>query len=341
MRRLVAISGVLGSVLFAAPALLAQQPLPPPTYQPQYQQPQYQPQYQPQPAQCPPGQVLVYPPNQAPVCQYTQPQPQYPQNYQPQQYPQQQPQVQPQPEQPRPAPPPVVYSEPEEPTHAPKWALWTGVDMGVLGYGNNFFLNPNNGGEGETTGAIAGTGMGLTLEAGARLGKRYIPYVLWEHGFLKQGRRFEGSDARSSSDYYGVGFRYIALDPDVVGILTDISIGLRSVKVTQGDQTYKMSALELFHMSLGAEIRLSTLFALSPKVMIAGGAMSDVEGNVYYSVAGKKPDNLAGPPYCSGTSGGAICPTAPGQALSNQIRNQAAYVVIGIGVGAHFDVFGK
>ena len=53
--------------------------------------------------------------------------------------------------------------------------------------------------------------------------------------------------------------------------------------------------------------------------------MTDTQGNVTYSTQGST-DGITHPPYSSGT--------IPGYAQTN-------YFVVGIGCGAHFDIFGK
>ncbi len=334
------------SGLMVAPYAFAQAPLPP--------LPQSQPQPGPAPAPQPPPQGYPPPPPQGypppPQGQYPQQQPQqYPQ--QQQQYPQQQggyaqpqypppqygptpqyqqpPQYQQQPSAAVPPPPPRVdYTEPPEPTHAPKFSLWAGGRLGFLGFGGNFYTNSagpgGSGATGETTGNFVKNGLSTGLDVGARLGKRYVPYLFIEHGFMGQGHRFEGSDATSSTDLLGVGFRYTAGDVDSAGFLTDISIGMRSVTVKGGTETYKMQSLEFFRLGLGAEIRISTLFVISPMATISSGTMNDTSGSATYSAAGSG-DGEQHPTYQNG----------------KQIDNQRAYVIVGIHCGAHFDIFGK
>ncbi len=306
--------------MFVATRAYAQQPqpgapLPPlPPSQPQY--PQGQP---------PPPPPQGYPPPQG---AYGQPQQYSPPQYGPPPQYQQQPYYQPPPPPPPPGypppPPPVEYNEPPEPTHAPKFSLWVGGRLGVLGFGGAFYQNEFN--EGETTGNFVRNGLSLGVDVGARLGKRYLPYVFLEHGFMGQGHRFEGSDATSSSDLLGLGFRYTAGDVDSVGFLTDISVGMRTITVKGGGSTYKMSSLEIFRLGLGAEIRISTLFVLSPMATLSGGAMSDTESNshIAFSAEGSR-DGITHPTYENG----------------KQISNQRGYIAVGLQCGAHFDVFGK
>jgi hypothetical protein len=288
-----------------ASAQEAQQPLPPlPSQQPQYAPPPQQPYYQQQPQyyQSPPPPPPGY--GQQP---YYQPQPYYA------------------------PPPPRMYYEPppppEPPTHAPKFSLWTGVRLGYLGFGGGFYgvtvPTDNVNTHTETTGSLVTNGPTFQADVGVRLAKRYVPFVFWEHSFLRPGHRFEGNpNASAYSELYGIGFRYTAGDVDSAGFLTEISIGERTVAVSDGSSTYKMQALEFFKLGLGAEIRLSTLFVLSPLASISTGSMTDTQGDVTYSNAG---DGNKHPPFVNG----------------NTIDDSRGYVMVSITCGAHFDVFGK
>jgi hypothetical protein len=272
------------------------EPLPPPSQPP----PQYQP---------PPPQYQQPPPG------YQQPPPgYYPPPQQPYYYPQQPP--------PRPPPPPP----PEPETHAPKYSLWTGARLSYVGFGFSFYENEH--GDPETTGNYLGNGIAPQIDLGARISYRYIPYLFWEHGFMGQGHRFSGTDAHSSTDFYGIGFRYVSGDVDSVAFLTDLSIGKRVVTVSSGSQTYSMSGIEFFRLGLGAEIRVATLFALTPLFSISSGALNDSSGDVSFSCAPNCPDGLNGPTYAQGRGG-------------TVINNSRAYVVLSLGLGIHFDIFGK
>jgi hypothetical protein len=224
-------------------------------------------------------------------------------------------------------PPPttvVAPAEPPEPeTHAPKFSLWTGLRLSYVGFGWGFYENERS--QPETTGNFLGNGIAPQLDLGARLGYRYIPYVYWEHGFMGQGHRFDGSDARSTTDFYGIGFRHVGGDVDSVGFLSDLSIGQRVVKVSNGSQTYSMSGLEFFRLGLGAEIRVATLFAVTVLGSISTGVLTDSEGDITYACPKACGDGLTKPTY---TNGGLI-------------NRSLRYVVLSLGAGIHFDVFGK
>ena len=221
-----------------------------------------------------------------------------------------------------PVPPPIPYTEPPVGIHAPKFSLWVGGRLGILGFGGNFYQNQLQ--DGETSGNFVKTGLSVGIDAGVRLGKRYVPYLFLEHGIMAAGHRFENAGATASSDLLGVGFRYIAGDVDNIGFLTDLSIGIRTITVKNGGDTYKMSSIEIFRLGLGAEIRFSTLFTISPMATLSGGQMTDTSGHINFSADGSH-DGLTQPTYQDG----------------KQIGNQRGYIVLGLGCGGHFDLFGK
>lgn len=260
--------------------------------------------------QAPPPQQPYYPPPQ-------QQQPYYPPPQQPYYYPP--PQQQPPP---REAPPPVQYVEPETPTHAPKFSLWVGPRLSYMGFGFSWYRYAE--GNSETTGNLVGNGVAPELDIGARISHRYIPYLFIEHGFLATGHRFEGlSDTSASTDFYGIGFRFLSGDADSVSFCSDISIGKRVVTVRNGNETYSMSGLEIFRLGLGAEIRLATLFTIEPMLGISGGSMNDSSGSVTF--APNQGDSVTHPRYQNGQT----------------IDDSRPYVMLSLGMGIHFDVFGK
>ena len=85
-----------------------------------------------------------------------------------------------------------------------------------------------------------------------------------------------------------------------------------------------MSGLEIFKLGLGAEIRLATLFTLEPMLTLSGGSLTDTEGDIKYGPEGSK-DGILGPEFKNGSV----------------IKANMTYVVLSLGVGFHFDVFGK
>jgi len=167
----------------------------------------------------------------------------------------------------------------------------------------------------------------IAVDLGARLARRYIPYVTLELVGLPAGRRFAGdSNVHASSGFFGAGFRYIGGDVNTVGLLTDLSFGVRSVDISNDatGENYRMTAFELFRFGIGAEIRLRTHVTIEPILSFGGGAMSGTSGSITYSARGSG-DGLTHPPFEHGES----------------IGTQAGYYTISLGVGLHFDLFGR
>ena len=303
--------GLLCSCALASTAFGQAPPpqLPPPPQHPQY----YPPQQQPPPGYYPPQQ-----PYQPPPPGYY-PQQQPPPGYYPP--PQQQTQYYPPPQPPtRAAPPPVQYEPPEPPTHAPKFSLWVGPRLAYQGFGFSFYRNDDNQRTSETTGNLIGNGVSTQIDVGARISHRYIPYIFYNHGFMRAGHRFDGAnDASSSTDFYGVGFRFLSGDVDSVAFLSDISIGRRVITLKNGSEKYEMSGFEFFNLALGAEIRIMTLLTIEPTVSISGGSLNDTKGSVTFA------DGIRQPRYQNGAV----------------IDESRPYILLGAGVGGHFDVFGK
>jgi len=195
--------------------------------------------------------------------------------------------------------------------HAPDYSLWVGARLGAIGFGNYFYAGPRA----DTTGSWVQTGGSLEADAGVRLGKRHVPYIFYEQSILPPGRKLDGIIA---TRFFGVGFRYVALDPDSLGFVADVSIGWRTLAAYNNGQTYEMSGLELFRLGLGVEWRLATRFVISPIAYVSGGIMSQTSGTITFK------DGTM-PPFMNGQG----------------ITDQRGYLVFGIGVGAHFDLIGN
>lgn len=198
--------------------------------------------------------------------------------------------------------------------HAPSYSLWTGVRLGAITFANSFYGGPGA----DTTGNWVHAGGTGEVDVGARLAKRHVPYVFYEQGIAPPGRRLDGTGAIVTTRFFGLGLRYVAIDPDTVGFVADVSIGWRTLAVYQGAQTYEMSGLETFRLGLGMELRLSTRVVLSPLAYLSGGVMNTTSGSVSFRDGGT-------PPYTNGSG----------------IAVQRGYLVFGFGVGTHFDLIGK
>ncbi|HXN34421.1 MAG TPA: hypothetical protein VN894_21310 [Polyangiaceae bacterium] len=217
---------------------------------------------------------------------------------------------------------PAAYAERK---HAPEYALWLGGSGGLLAYSGGLYINDPLSTSGvETTGNFVRPGLALQADVGARLARRYIPYLTLEVGLVGAGRRFEGMPTNASTSFVGIGFRYLAGDVDSVSFASDISFGWRKFQVSNATGTWSASGFEIFRLGFGAEIRLSTRATVSPMITLSGGTLTDTSGNIQF--APNQPD-LQTQPLFEGTA----IPSA----------YQQTYFAIVVGCGVHVDLLGE
>lgn len=222
---------------------------------------------------------------------------------------------------------PAVYLSSEAIVRAPKYSLWLGGRLGLLAYAGGVYLDDPISGRVESIGNFVTPGLALEADVGARIDRRFIPYVALELGLVGAGRRFDGQSTRAGTSFFGLGFRYLAGDVDSVAFASDLSFGLRRLEVSNPSGRWAVTALEIFRLGLGAEIRLSNRLTLSPMLTLSGGSFTDVDGSIQFSP--NQGDGAMGPSL-QAPGGGSI----PGQYATT-------YYAIVIGSGAHFDLFGK
>jgi hypothetical protein len=210
--------------------------------------------------------------------------------------------------------------------HAPRYALWVGGRLGLLAYGGGVFADPPPNYNTETTGNFVTNGAALEVDVGARIERRYIPYVVLELGFLGAGHRFEGTPASAGTSFVGAGVRLLAGDVDNVSFASELSFGFRKLQVSRSDkgETWSGTGFEFLRLGLGAEIRLSTRLTLTPMLTVSGGTLTDTSGQITY--APNQGDGLTGTPL------------SPGQIPNTR---QATYEAFTVGCGAHFDLIGR
>lgn len=221
--------------------------------------------------------------------------------------------------------PPSIPDEPlvpPAPVHAPRYALWLGARLTFLGFGFHFYENER--GREETTGNFVGEGGAAQLDVGARIARRFLPYVFWDHAFLTKGHRFEGEPVSTSSDYYGLGLRYVSGPLDDVGVVTELALGRRVITVAGDSGRWSMSGWEFFRLGLGVDVRLATLFTIEPMLSVATGVLGSSDGNIRFGVEGSR-DGIVMPTWREGAA----------------IAENRPYVVLAIGAGVHFDLFGE
>jgi hypothetical protein len=178
----------------------------------------------------------------------------------------------------------------------------------------------------ETTGNYITNGAALQLDVGARLGRRYVPYLAFELGLVGAGRRFDGGpDTSATTRFYGIGFRYTGGDVDTAGFLSDISFGVRQIEVSNVTGSYTMSAFEVLRLGLGAEIRLTHRFVISPMITFSGGVIRDTDGAIAFA---------------PGQGDGVQTPVFRDGAVVDSGYSET-YITLTFGMGAHFDLIGK
>jgi hypothetical protein len=135
----------------------------------------------------------------------------------------------------------------------------------------------------------SGAGPLVEVDVGARLGRHYNVFVLWEHAALAgpsvapafptayQPGRIPAS-AGAQTDFYAIGTRFSS-NPDRVGFLAEVALGFRRMNVDWEDGTnLRLSNAPFeFRLGLGADLRLSRLFALSPMFTVGTGVFGDAE----------------------------------------------------------------
>lgn len=183
--------------------------------------------------------------------------------------------------------PQMIYEPPPppKPRHlAPKTALWLGARIGwFIPFGSTWA-------EGTPDGVVidevkwsryASSGPMFELDAGLRLGRHYNVFVLWERASLGAGSEdipALGKQTGGDTDFYAIGVR-ISSDPNKVGFLTEIDLGYRRAR-SQWDSGAELQLTQApleFRLGLGADIRLSKAFSLSPLVTLGVGSFGDAE----------------------------------------------------------------
>lgn len=190
-------------------------------------------------------------------------------------------------------PPPGYYQPvwepppPPKPRHrAPKTAFWLGPRAGwFIPFGNLWLTREATGVYDEVKWSeYASAGPMFELDIGARFSRHYNVFLLWEHASLGNGSR-DGSPFTptakqdgAETDYYAIGLRFSS-DADKVGFLTEIDLGTRRFRATwdDGSELQLTEAPLEFRIGLGADIRLTKFFSISPLVTLGAGAFGAAE----------------------------------------------------------------
>ncbi len=222
-----------------------------------------------------------------------------------------------------PPPGPASMSEADY-VHAPKYSLWLGGRLGILLNGGGIYQDPA--GNDAPMSDFVTNGLALEGNVGARISRRYIPYLGLELGLVGAGKRFNGTSAQAGTGFLGVGFRFLAGDVDSVSFASDLSFGFRKLEVSSQGSTWSATSFEFLRLGLGADIRFSSYFTISPMVTLSGGTFTGTSGSVNFA-SGQSDGQTGTPSYVNN-----------GQVPSSYQTN---YYTVILGCGAHFDLFGK
>jgi hypothetical protein len=181
-----------------------------------------------------------------------------------------------------PEPPP-----PPQPRHqAPREALWFGARLGWwVPFGDLWGDCVEYDSYGcRTVAAVpfddyASSGPMFELDVGARLGRNYNVYALWERAQLGAGSNdVDGKQKRAETDFWGLGLR-LSTDPDDLGMLIDLAVGVRRFRTIydSGAELRLSDAPFESRLGLGADIRLGPKFSLSPLLTLGLGSFAKAD----------------------------------------------------------------
>jgi hypothetical protein len=135
--------------------------------------------------------------------------------------------------------------------------------------------------EGVPFSAYAASGSMFEVDVGARIGRNYNLFLLWERAQLGEGELEEdlhGGQEGADTDFWALGLR-ASSRPDKIGFLTEIALGYRRMRAVWADGSELQFTNAPFEarIGLGADIRLSRWVSLSPLLTLGVGAFGDVE----------------------------------------------------------------
>lgn len=170
---------------------------------------------------------------------------------------------------------------------------------------------------------FATSGPLLELDLGARLGRHYNVFGLWEFGWLRDGDELGdafGGQRSAHSHFFGLGLRFSS-DPNGTGILVEIAIGHRRFEATWANGTEFLATDRFFNtrIGIGADLRLSEKFSLSPLLTIGGGIFEHAQWT-----------------FADGSTAGAFS-----SFLGTPVDEPAQHVPVTLQVGIHHDAFGS
>ena len=187
------------------------------------------------------------------------------------------------------APAPYVYEPPPPapPMHRSPWnSLWVGVRLGALfPFGNAYATSSDYYYEyGEKWDGLATGGPLVEGDVGVRFARHFILYGFWERAWMGKGsdpswRAPDGSNfgdqTSATTDYPGLGFRWSSR-PNNVGVLVDLGLGYRWFRERwSSGAKMDLEGFGEFRLGIGADVRVTHLFSLTPLLTISSGSFGD------------------------------------------------------------------
>jgi hypothetical protein len=124
-------------------------------------------------------------------------------------------------------------------------------------------------------------GPALELDLGARVSRNYNIYGLWEHSWLGAGSATsanQGQPDHAESDFLALGIR-VSTDPEQLGFVLDIAVGSRRMRAVWADGTELQMTDAPFEtrLGIGADVRISESWSLSPMLSLGLGSFGKVQ----------------------------------------------------------------
>jgi len=166
---------------------------------------------------------------------------------------------------------------------APNTALWAGVRLAwFLPFGYAYAENLGNGAFRRVPWDwYAGSGLMLEGDIGARLGRNYTVFALWERAQLSSGDHYDdlfGGQNGADSDFWALGFQATS-DADTIGFVTELALGYRQARTRWEDGT-EMRFTDAWlegRIGFGADIRLSPKLSITPMLTLGVGSFGDID----------------------------------------------------------------
>jgi hypothetical protein len=178
----------------------------------------------------------------------------------------------------------VIYEPPLPPEPhnlVPETAFWAGARLSWFVPMGSLWIDAFDGRAGlyyrrRLFEDYASSGPAFEFDVGARLARRYTVFALMEHALVGSGSLDDnayGGQSRGRTSLYGAGVRF-STNPTSLGFLLELGLGYREFRASWSDGT----ELTLTggwvdaRIGVGADVRVSKYFSLSPMLVFGGGA---------------------------------------------------------------------